>query len=159
MKFAEMICSSNLTWKLYFTYKFKTLKSLFTHGRHTSFPRVLDSHQKRTARSLVNREHRGIFGPRSNSSYLRTYIRVCTRTKSPGCVRVIYRWHERGCKVGKSISGKDERDGKTREEVRSKTLIKQKIFSRLECKELEYVASSLSRRERKMIATYIILPS
>lgn len=39
------------------------------------------------------------------------------------------------------------------------TIIKQNIFSRLECKELEYVASRVYRVEREMIATYIILLS
>lgn len=43
-----------------------------------------------------------------------------------------------------SRSGQDERNGKTGEEARGETIIKQNIFSRLECKELEYVASSLS---------------
>lgn len=82
MKFTEAICSSNLTWKIYFTYKFKILESLFTHVRRTSFPRVLDSHQKRTARSLVNREHRGIFGPRPNSSHLYTYVRIPVQNRT-----------------------------------------------------------------------------
>lgn len=79
MKFAEVICSSNLTWKIYLTYKFKTLESLFTHVPLSYL--FLDSHQKRTARSLVNREHRGIFGPRPNSSYLRTYVRTLVQNR------------------------------------------------------------------------------
>lgn len=58
-----------------------------------------------------------------------------------------------------SRSGQDERNGKTGEEARGETIIKQNIFSRLECKELEYVASSLSCWKREMIATYIILLS
>lgn len=82
IKFAEAVCSFNLTWKIYFTYKFKTLESLFTHVRRTSFPRVLDSLQKRTARSLVNREHRGIFGPRPNSSYLHMYVCLLVQNRT-----------------------------------------------------------------------------
>jgi len=45
-----------------------------------------------------------------------------------------------------SRSGQNEGEGETREEKRENMLIKQKIFSRLEREELEYVASDLPRR-------------
>lgn len=101
-------------------------------ARTPRLARQPDSLQKRIARSLVNREHRGIFGPRPNSPYVRTYTgshRIAWMR-----ARVIYRWHERGC-TGKSIwsewrRGRDDGDGERERE--GNMLIKQKIFSRLE---------------------------
>lgn len=90
MKFAEVICSSNLTWKIYLTYKFKTLESLFTHvplsylflARSRLAPKkdCPFSRKSRTSRNLR---------PEAKFVVL-TY--VCTvHTESPGCARVIYR--------------------------------------------------------------------
>lgn len=69
-----MLIQSDLENLSYEHLKLESLFNSFVVSLARANVRQLDSLQKRIVRSLVNREHRGIFGLRPNSPY------ICTLT-------------------------------------------------------------------------------
>lgn len=120
VRWSDMLIQSDLENLSYEHLKLESLFNSFVVSLARANVRQLDSLQKRIVRSLVNREHRGIFGLRPNSPY------ICTLT--PNRLDALV-WYIDDTSVGVpgSRSGQDGGKEETREEERGTCLLNKRF--------------------------------